>query len=307
VVLICATLFGFIVSLLMRPNPDSVRSRMAQFISPPTEAEDTGESFTTRALGGAEQSLEKTRWWARFKDDLEIARIQVPAIQVVAWTLVATIAVFLVFQSATGSLAIALLAVFTPVGVWLFVQRRLQTQRKRFAQQLAETLTVVSSAMRAGHSLVAALTISVQDAPEPTRREFDRVIVDERLGVSLEDALRKVAVRMNSSELEQVIIVATLQQETGGNTAEVLELVAASIRERIELRGLVDSLTAQGRASRWVLTLLPVGLFLFMSAVNPSYMKPLVGTSTGHLLIAICVAFVITGSLVIKRIVEIKV
>jgi tight adherence protein B len=281
---------------------------MAMFVSPPTQrVRQSPTGFTVRALEGADQSLGQTAWWPKFKEELEIARVQVPAIQVVAWTVAAAVLVFLLLQSVTGSFPIALLAVFTPVGVWATIQRKLQAQRKLFAEQLAETLSVVSSAMRAGHSLVAALTIATEDAPEPTRREFERVVAEERLGVQLEDGLRVVARRMASAELEQVIVVASLQRETGGNTAEVLDHVAQSIRERLELRGLVHSLTAQGRLSRWILTALPVALFVFMMLINPKYMHPLVGTGQGHLLIAICIALVISGSLVIKRIVEIKV
>ena len=112
---------------------------------------------------------------------------------------------------------------------------------------------------------------------------------------------------MNSRDLEQVILVANLQRETGGNTAEVLEQVAETVRERGELRRLVASLTAQGRMSRWIVTALPILLLVLVSALNPAYMEPLFETTGGRLALALAGTLLLVGSLVIKRIVAIKV
>jgi tight adherence protein B len=112
---------------------------------------------------------------------------------------------------------------------------------------------------------------------------------------------------MESTELEQVGLLAELQRASGGNMAEVLETVVETIRERFDLRRLVKTLTAQGRMARWILTLLPVFLGLAISLLNPSYMRPLFATTPGQVLVAIATVMVVTGSLVIKRIVNIKV
>jgi tight adherence protein B len=147
----------------------------------------------------------------------------------------------------------------------------------------------------------------MQDAPEPTKREFERVLADERLGLPIEDALEGAARRMASRDLEQVILVARLQRETGGNTAEVLDKVADTARERSELRRLVQTLTAQGRMSRWIITALPVSLLVLVSVLNPGYTEPLFETGGGRLALAIGAVLLVTGSLTIKRIVTIKV
>jgi tight adherence protein B len=161
--------------------------------------------------------------------------------------------------------------------------------------------------MRAGHSLVGGLSLVVADADEPSRSEFQRVIADEQLGVPLEDALSAVGRRMQSRDIEQVALVSSLQRETGGNSAEVLDRVVESIRERQGLRRLVRSLTAQGRLSRWIVSILPVALLLMISAVNPSYMKPLFTHTSGRVILALGAVMIIAGSLVIKKIVEFKV
>ena len=166
---------------------------------------------------------------------------------------------------------------------------------------------MLASALRAGHSFIGALSVVVNDAPEPARSEFQRVIADEQLGVPVDEALRVVVERMDNRELEQVALVAAMQRESGGNTAEVLDRVTETIRERFELRRTVKTLTAQGRMSRWVLTALPLSLFAFISLVNPTYMNVLTSSTAGKVLLVLAGISVTAGSLVIKRIVNIKV
>jgi tight adherence protein B len=147
----------------------------------------------------------------------------------------------------------------------------------------------------------------VNDAPEPAKSEFSRVVADEQLGVPIEDALRVVVERMQNRELEQVALVAALQRETGGNTAEVLDRVTDTIRERFELRRTVQTLTAQGRLSRWVLTLLPVTLLVVITWINPGYISIMYDSLAGKILLIFAGISVTAGSFVIKRIVDIKV
>ena len=112
---------------------------------------------------------------------------------------------------------------------------------------------------------------------------------------------------MESRELEQVALVGALQRETGGNTAEVLDRVTDTIRERFELRRTVQTLTAQGRMSRWVLTFLPISLLLLITAINPGYMHVMYATTGGKAVLVLAAISVTAGSFVIKRIVNIKV
>jgi tight adherence protein B len=218
-----------------------------------------------------------------------------------------TLAGLVLFPLALGSAAFALLAFGVPFGAKLEVDRRAARQRKRFGEQLPDNLQVISSALRAGHSFSGALAVVVEDAQEPTRRELQRVIADEQLGVALETALRSVVHRMQNRNLAQVAVVAALQHQTGGNTAEVLDRVSETVRERMALQRMVSALTAQGRMSRWVLTALPCGLLALITAVSPDYVAPLYSTTTGRVLLALAAAMVCVGSVVIKRIVDIKV
>src|SRR2546430_4955152 len=177
---------------------------------------------------------------------------------------------------------LGLLGLAVPFLVRGFILFKIERKRRAFGDQLPDNLDVVASGLRAGHSLVGGLSLVVNDAAEPSRSEFRRVVADEQLGVPLEDALSVVARRMKSRDVEQVALVSSLQRETGSNSAEVLDRVIESIRERSALRRLVRGLTAQGRLSRWVVSLLPVGLLLVITLVNPTYMKPLFTHSSGR-------------------------
>ena len=111
---------------------------------------------------------------------------------------------------------------------------------------------------------------------------------------------------MKNGDLEQVALVASLQRETGGNTAAVLDTVVDTVRERFELRRMVRTLTAQGRMTRWILIGLPVAVGVIASLLNPYYMKPLFNTDAGLVMVAVVIAMMIVGSFMIKKILEIE-
>jgi tight adherence protein B len=308
--LLSAGLFAFALALIVRPRRRTLAKRMAQFVSLRTgsaESDPRKEGLTTRVLVGAERSLEATKAWARFKETLELAEIRVPALHIVLWTFAATVFTMWLLVAIGGSLLFAVPALGLPFAVRALIRRKLARRRKLFAEQLPDNLQVLASALRAGHSFVGALSVVVDDAAEPSRTEFRRVVADEQLGVQLEDAIRAVVRRMDNNDLEQVALVAALQRRAGGSMAEVLERVTDTVRERFELRRLVQTLTAQGRLSRWVVSALPVALLAALSVLNPAYTAPLFTTTAGRIALFAAGAMVVTGSLVIKRIVDIKV
>jgi tight adherence protein B len=310
VALMAAALFGLAVLALFRPRGRTLRSRMAEFVSVHAAAADSDTPkgrITSRVLVGAERSLEATKWWARFKETVELAEIRMPAFQIALWTGVATLLAMWLLALITGSALFAVFGLCVPFIVRSLIRRKVDRKRKTFGEQLPDNLQVLASALRAGHSLVGALSVVIDDADEPSKSEFRRVVADEQLGVALEDAIRTVVKRMANDDLEQVALVAALQRRTGGNMAEVLERVTETIRERFELRRMVKTLTAQGRMARWIVSALPVMLLLAISVISPGYIDPLLSSGGGQFALALAAVMVIAGSLVIKRIVNIKV
>jgi tight adherence protein B len=307
--LLVSALVAAAAMLLIRPPNRTLRRRMAEFVTltrPAGEERSAGPQARPDMFRHADKQLERVGAWQRFKEELEIAEVQMPAVQIVLWTFVATVVVMWLI----AALSVGIFAIF---GLWVpwmvrsFLKRKLRKRRAAFAEQLPDNLQVLSSALRSGHSLIGALSVVIEECAEPSRSEFRRVIADEQLGVPLEEALGVVVYRMDNNDLEQVALVAALQRKTGSSAAEVLDRVNETVRERFELRRLVNTLTAQGRLSRWIVSLLPPALMLVISLINPNYLDPLFSTPGGRLLLVVATFLVIMGSLVIKRIVEIKV
>jgi len=309
VVLAFALLIGFGVASALTPTHNHLRKRMAEFVSMATPREERPALGETRQgmLGGAETSLESQAWWVRFKADLAIAEIKMPAIEILALTVIGTAVAMVLITLILGSALFGILGLVVPFVVRTYLKGKLAHRRKQFADQLPDCLQIIASALRGGHSLVSSLSVVVESASEPMKSEMARVVQEESLGTPLEDAFALVALRMNNSDLDQLGLVARLQRDTGVSAAEVIDRVTDTVRERFELRRLVATLTSQARMSRWIVTLLPVGLLVAISLLNPHYLHPLFSKLSGRILLVIAALLVMGGSLVIKKIVEIKV
>jgi len=300
--------FGLALLLVQRGRGPTLRERIRSFVSMPEDASPADDAVLTgHAPNGVERSLEQTQWWAAFKQDVEIATIPFEPVRIVTVTALATLMLMYVLVSASGIALVGLFALAVPFGVRTFVRVKRDRGRAQFIEQLPDMLQGSASAIRAGHGLVAALSMVAEDAPEPSRGEFLRVVADEALGVPLDEALRVVEQRMDSREVQQIALVAQIQREAGGNMAEVLDRIVDSLRQRAELRRMVAALTAQGRLSRWVVTALPLVLLLLISVVNPRYINPLFSKPIGLLMLAIAGVMMLMGSVVIGKIVNFKV
>jgi tight adherence protein B len=293
--------------LLVRAPKGTLLKRIGEFVSVARPEDEAAErkALSTKVFAGAEESLARTEWWAQFNEELEIGRVPIAAVQIVIGTAIVTLLAAVILLLISPVFVVFALGV--PFIARELVRRKVRSVRDDFAEQLPDNLQVLASALRAGHSFVGALSVVAADAPEPAQREFRRVVADDQLGVPIDESLRDVARRMESTELEQVGLLAELQRESGGNMAEVLDTVVDTIRDRFDLRRLIKTLTAQGRMARWILTLLPVFLALVITLFNPGYMQPLFETKPGQILVAIAVVMLVSGSLIIKRIVNIKV
>jgi tight adherence protein B len=245
---------------------------------------------------GALADLERT---------LEIADIQLSAPAVVSLTIIATITVIIILAVISPVFGIVGLA--TPLFARALIRRKLKKVRGDFSDQLPANLQILASALRSGYSFVAALTTVVEQSQEPTQRELRRVLADVQLAVPMDEALRRAAKRMNSRDLEQVALVAELQLTTGGNVAEVLDVVVGTIRDRQDVRRLLKTLTAQGRMARWILTGLPVVTGLAFYAYEPGIVGPYFSKVIGQITLVIAAILVMTGSFIIQKIVDIEV
>ncbi len=307
VTLVTVLLFAWGVSSVVGARGRSLRTRMARFVEfEPMEDGLSRERLAERFASFAKKVESRTQFFKRFAEKCEIAGIETSPTGLLLGSTLGGLALAVLLAAAWNGWFLTI-AVIAPLSVLLYVRFRLRRQRKMFGDQLPDNLDVLAGALRAGHSLVGALVVMARDAAQPSKREFERVVADEQLGVPLEEMLKRVGRRMENRDMTQVALIALLQRETGSSSAEVIDHVAGNVRARQDVRRMVRTLTAQGRLARWVVSLLPVGLLLAMSAVAPGYLDPLFNETFGIVALVIGGLLIVAGSLVIKRIVEIKV
>ena len=305
----CGILVGLAVLMLAGGRRVSVAKRIGAYVTlEDAHSDDPGRSLIERALGDKQaRQIARSPFMTRLRVEMEVADIKFGPEQLTVLVVLGTVLVGWLLASSTRSPVAALLALFVPVAANAAVKTLAGRQRRAFSEQLPDNLSVIASAMRAGQTFIGALRVVLDDAPEPSRRELKRAVMDEQLGTPLAEALKRVTERMHSEDFQHVAIVAALQRETGGNTAEVIDLVANTVRERIEIRRMVRGLTAQGRLSGGVLSMLPVALLMMISLVNPNYVHPLFHSTTGLVALGIGVGLVVMGALVMRKIIDIKV
>jgi tight adherence protein B len=165
----------------------------------------------------------------------------------------------------------------------------------------------MSRALRAGHSLTAAIEIVGEECPEPVRTEFREVYRQQNFGRPARDALLQLAQRIPLPELGFVVTAMLLQRETGGNLVEVLDRTTAVVRERLRIQGEIRIYTAQGRLTGWILSILPVTMFFLLSLANHGYTRVLLQDPTGRRLVYIGLVLMVVGALAIRKIVDVKV
>ncbi len=180
-------------------------------------------------------------------------------------------------------------------------------EKRKFEKQLPDTLTLMSTSIRAGYSMLQAVEAVASESPNPTAREFGRAIAEARLGMGVSDALNGIARRVQSQDFEWAVMAIEIQREVGGNLAEVLQTVADTMRARNRLAGEIRALTAEGRISAMVLGALPFLMFLFLWTSNRSYLQPLLDSTFGRIAMGVGVLLMAAGVWWLKKIVDIKI
>ncbi|AXJ08252.1 type II secretion system F family protein [Arthrobacter sp. PM3] len=206
-----------------------------------------------------------------------------------------------------GGVAFAvLLLVITPVGLVVFLNVLISRRRKKFDDQVPDTLQMFSGGLRAGHSLLRAIDAAAQENEAPMAEELNRVVNETRIGRDLGEALDEVARRTDNEDFGWIARAVEIHREVGGDLAEVLDHVGETIRDRNQIRGQVRALSAEGRISAIVLVSLPVVMFIGLTLFNPMYSRVFTSTLPGYLMIAAAVVLLAVGSFWLSRLVKPK-
>lgn len=300
------------------------------FITRPTRAEKLAHSRFQTATGRvnpyAAQQIDILRhdtysnipWLNRFLNKFRIASrlrrligeadLNWTVGRLVLSSLVALFVVYWVGAFAyPGTLVVPILAVCAFLSPYSFLYLKRRRQFIRFSKILPDAMDLVSRALRAGHSLTAAIDLVGQEIADPVGKEFRRVSEEQNLGLPLRDALLSLADRVPTTDVQFLVAAMLIQRETGGNLVEVLDKTTTLLRDRIRLQGEIRIYTAQGRLTGWILCLLPIGMYFALTALNPDYTKPLTADPMGQRLLIIGSCLMLLGVLVIRKIIRIKV
>jgi tight adherence protein B len=210
----------------------------------------------------------------------------------------------LVWDSAVLALAVGALAGAAP---FMAVVRRRNRRQRQLTEQLPEALDFLQRILRAGHSLSTGLSMMGDELPQPLGGEFRRCYDQHSLGQSLEEALRDMARRIESTDFAFFVTAVLIQRQTGGDLSQVLGNISGMLRQRIRLGQYVKAKTAEGRFTGYVLVAFPVLMFFIASGMNAEYKKNLLETSSGLTMLGVAAGLVVLGLVTIRKITTVKV
>jgi tight adherence protein B len=255
-----------------------------------------------RTTSAVEEALERHGKRADLATALSLAEISATPGEFVATVAIVALVAGLIGLFLGGVLVALLAAAVVCLGVRLYVRHSTTKRQTAFADQLPDVLQLITTALRSGYGLTQALESVAEEAEEPARSEIAHVLVESRMGRDLSDAMHALADRMDSKDLEWVVSAIDINRETGGNLSEILNTVAVTIRERQRMSRHVRTLTAEGRLSARILTVLPLAMMLWQRLVNPESFA-LLTHGVGLVALVAAGVLVMLGSIWVRRIV----
>ena len=192
----------------------------------------------------------------------------------------------------------------------LYVLRLQKRRLKLFDQQLGDMLNLVVNGLRAGFSTLQAMEAVSRELPAPISDEFHRVVQEIQLGIPMEEALFHLLRRINSDDLDLVVTAINVQREVGGNLAVILDTISYTIRERVRIKGEISALTAQGQATAWVISALPVLLSVLLFLINRDYIMTFLESENrvcGIIMLVSAAIMIVLGFAITQKIVRIDI
>jgi tight adherence protein B len=307
-------LLGALVLLSSRPGV-AVNKRIAAYTEPKKRAaielpgvNPTKISMLHQLFIATEKIAGSFNYWKRLAFRLEQADLPLRAAEVVYIQLGAALLFGVVgkFVFGLGGFFVLIPLVVGAALPSLFVRFMARRRLNAFEGQLPETRITLAASLKAGHAFNSALASVVKEGAEPTSKELARVAQEIQLGMTSEAALEAMARRMDSTNFGFVVMAVNIQRTVGGSLAEILDMVADTVRQRQQFTRKVKALTAQGRMSAYVLLAMPFLMGLAIFALNPSYMSILFTSSAGKFLIAVSLVMMAIGGMIIRKIVSFK-
>ena len=311
--------FGAISSML-GGGTESVEARMARYAGPGSGqiAADAAEKTKKKAKRKRDRKevdpfatlsadVEDKRFLTKVQRDLARANLKLRVAEYYYIRIGASLAlgvILFVFRDPLSGIVGFLVGYMLPR---FWVGRRISGRLNAFNKQLPDTITLLSNSLRAGSSFLQSIELVSREGGPPMSEEMGRVVREVNLGLGMEEALHNLVRRIKSDDLDLMVTAIGIQQQVGGNLAEILDTIAFTIRERVRIKGEINTLTAQGRVSGYLVAFLPIGLGVALNAINPAFMAPLFTETIGRILIGVGAVMMTIGFLAIRKITDIKV
>ncbi|HVT63923.1 MAG TPA: type II secretion system F family protein [Mycobacteriales bacterium] len=206
-----------------------------------------------------------------------------------------------------GAVLALIVAPFALVTPYVLVVRSVDKRKKAFEEQFPDMLDLIAASLESGASVMRALELVVEEADEPTASEFGRVLTSTRMGTDLSEALAAMSTRLGSRDVDWTVQAIGVQQRTGGRLADILRIVARTMRSRSEVKREVDALTVEGRLSAVILGALPFFITAVMLIVSPDYIKPLFHETVGIVMISAAGTLMLAGFVWMRRLIRVEV
>ena len=190
---------------------------------------------------------------------------------------------------------------------FLYLRLKKKKRMDKFQRQLPDGLELIARALRAGHAFTSGMKLAADEFEDPLGPEFDATLDEINFGVSVPDALKNLANRVDCPDLKYFVVSVILQRETGGNLAEIIDSIAHLIRERFKFKGKIRTLSAESRLSAIILIVLPCLVAIAIRLINPGYIQVLYTEPAGKMMAAGAVSIMIMGIFVMRRMIQIKV
>ena len=303
--------FWGISSMMGGAGPETLESRMQRYAGGPQVAQEKKAAKKERReidpFATLSSDVADKRFASRVQRDLARAdlRLRVAEYYYLRVGLaVGLCAILFLLRDPLSAVVGAILGYFVP-RIW--VGRRIGGRLNAFNKQLPDTITLLSNSLRAGSSFLQSIELVSRETPPPMGSEMGRVVREVNLGLGMEEALANMVRRIKSDDLDLMVTAIGVQQQVGGNLAEILDTIAFTIRERVRIKGEIRTLTAQGRYSGYLVAFLPIGIMITLNFINPEFMQPLFTELIGQALLGLGAIMMAIGFFAIQKITDIKV
>lgn len=271
---------------------------------------ESGKTFGEALSKGIGKAKFLDGYKKKLQTELTRAHLLLKADELIAFNLIILFitGAIVVMIKGSGGWLIALVAGLVAWNIPMFVIKSKTKKRiKLLNEQLADAITMMSNSLKAGYSFFQAVEIVVEEMTGPISEEFGTLQKEINLGQTTEKALENMASRVSSEDLELVVTAVMIQRQVGGNLSEVLDNITATIRDRVRIKNELKTVTAQGRMSGWVISLLPVILYALIYMINPKQMSLLFTKPLGILMIIVAVVMELIGIMAIRKIIQIEI